>query len=70
MAIGPDHYTPIQRRTHVRDPVPFLIIDGNGKDKLKYTEKEAEKAPLVRQGWQAFAAWYKNPSDNPFVDRT
>ncbi len=69
MAIGPDHYTPIQRRTHVRDPVPFLIIDGNGKDKLKYTEKEAEKAPLVRRGWQAFAAWYKKPDTNPFVDR-
>ncbi|MFP4686584.1 MAG: cofactor-independent phosphoglycerate mutase [bacterium] len=67
LAIGPDHYTPIQRRTHVRDPVPFLIVDEKGTDSLKYTEKQAEQAPLVRNGWEALATWYKNPEANPFV---
>lgn len=42
-----DHFTPISRRTHVSDPVPFLIVDGLGsKDQpgagsLKFCERDA-----------------------------
>jgi 2,3-bisphosphoglycerate-independent phosphoglycerate mutase len=48
--VAPDHYTPIARRTHVGDPVPFLIHDsrapaGNGAARL--TEAEAAKTGLL-----------------------
>jgi 2,3-bisphosphoglycerate-independent phosphoglycerate mutase len=45
MLILPDHPTPISLKTHVSDPVPYVIYDSrkeNGSG-LTYTEKNAEK---------------------------
>ena len=41
----PDHPTPIAKKTHTRDPVPFAVLGLAGKDAVSvYTEKEiAEK---------------------------
>ncbi|MFB6355754.1 MAG: cofactor-independent phosphoglycerate mutase [bacterium] len=66
IALGPDHYTPIQKRTHIDDPVPFLIVDGDANDDHRFRESDAEQAPFVEEGWQALAQWYKNDLDNPF----
>ncbi len=57
LALGPDHYTPIQERTHVKEPVPFLIVDGE-VNSLEFTEKAAKNAPFVSRGWEKLAAWY------------
>ncbi len=45
----PDHYTPLTKRTHVSDPVPFMIYRQNKNNKneyQKFTEKNAEKTGL------------------------
>ncbi len=48
-----DHLTPIEKRTHVSDPVPFLLVDDLKKDAIpvntaaRFTEAFAEKT-----GWQ------------------
>ena len=49
MLIMPDHPTPIKLKTHVSDPVPYVLYDSreNGtKSGLSYNEKNAEKAEL------------------------
>ena len=46
--ITPDHPTPISKRTHTREPVPFLIY-GAGIEKgnfSSYSELEAQNSPL------------------------
>jgi 2,3-bisphosphoglycerate-independent phosphoglycerate mutase len=54
IAILPDHYTPIELKTHSRDPVPFVISNqehaGDGLE--SYSEKEIkEKGSLgIRNG--------------------
>ncbi len=54
MLICPDHPTPIALKTHVSDPVPYLIYRsdeerGNGAE--RYDEKQAEKTGLyIGQG--------------------
>jgi len=49
MMILPDHYTPIRKKTHSSEPVPFLIYDStrlvNGKNK-KFDEFRAMKTGL------------------------
>ncbi|XVG96365.1 2,3-bisphosphoglycerate-independent phosphoglycerate mutase [Eubacteriales bacterium KG127] len=54
--VMPDHYTPIELRTHTADSVPFLIYDSaneNGYDEERfYTEDSAEKGPLISEGWK------------------
>ena len=66
LALGPDHYTPIQRRTHVKSPVPFLIVDENpGGERSKFTETEADGAPLVEEGWKKLGSWYRK-DNHPF----
>ncbi|GAX62787.1 phosphoglycerate mutase, AP superfamily [Candidatus Scalindua japonica] len=51
----PDHYTPISKRTHTSEPVPFAIygsISGN-KSKLTFSESNAEQTGLrVKKGYQ------------------
>lgn len=45
MMILPDHPTPVKLKTHVSDPIPYIIYDSK-KEKdtgLAYTEKNAEK---------------------------
>ncbi|MGM0381029.1 MAG: cofactor-independent phosphoglycerate mutase [bacterium] len=66
LALGPDHYTPLQKRTHVKNPVPFLILDDKpADDHDEFSESTAENAKLIRQGWAALADWYKQ-SNHPF----
>ena len=48
LLISPDHYTPIKKRTHTANPVPFLLC-GKGiasKNQL-FNEKNAGESPLV-----------------------
>lgn len=45
MLILPDHPTPIKIKTHVSEPVPYVIFDSTKQDcgsKLTYTEKNAQ----------------------------
>ena len=43
LAVLPDHPTPINVRTHTRDPVPFVIL-GKGRDTTEhFSEWEARK---------------------------
>ena len=45
MLVLPDHPTPVALKTHVSDPIPYLIYDSEKpkQTKLAYTEKNAEK---------------------------
>ncbi|MDD6483221.1 MAG: cofactor-independent phosphoglycerate mutase [Clostridiales bacterium] len=57
MLIMPDHPTPISLKTHVSDPVPYVIYDSTNEcDKnagLRYTEKDAEKTGIyVEKGYK------------------
>ncbi len=51
----PDHYTPISKRTHTSEPVPFAIY-GTGcenKSNLAFSEANAEQTGLrVKKGYQ------------------
>ena len=54
MLILPDHPTPIQVRTHVAEPVPYLLYDSSAPQEhsWKYNEKEAEEGGIrVAHGW-------------------
>jgi 2,3-bisphosphoglycerate-independent phosphoglycerate mutase len=45
--VTPDHPTPVAKRTHTRDPVPFVLYDSRcdfASSALAYSEKEAAKA--------------------------
>ena len=54
MLILPDHPTPLQVRTHVAEPVPYLLYDSRKPENhtWHYNEKEAMEsgAPLIN-GW-------------------
>ncbi len=53
--ILPDHYTPISKRTHTSDPVPFTIYgtDCENKSNLAFSESNAEQTGLrVKKGYQ------------------
>ena len=49
--VCPDHPTPVELKTHTRDPIPFLIARskdaGNGSAPRRYTEREAEATGLM-----------------------
>ena len=54
MLILPDHPTPIQVRTHVADPVPYLLYDSTAPEKhdWHYNVKEAQSSGIrVSHGW-------------------
>ena len=55
MLICPDHPTPIALKTHVSDPVPFLIYrsdEEKGNGAVRYDEEEAKKTGLyIPQGF-------------------
>lgn len=54
MLILPDHPTPIKVRTHVAEPVPYLLYDSTNLQKhtWNYNEKEAaESGNSVEHGW-------------------
>lgn len=48
MLVAPDHATPLERRTHTADPVPYLLV-GHGIDGLggRYTEAGVAGAPMI-----------------------
>lgn len=48
MLILPDHPTPISLKTHVSDPVPYVIYDSSKEEGsgLTYSEKNAEKTGI------------------------
>jgi 2,3-bisphosphoglycerate-independent phosphoglycerate mutase len=51
--ILPDHYTPISKRTHTSEPVPFTIYDTDSKQKsgLSFSEPNAKQTGLrVKKG--------------------
>lgn len=54
MLILPDHPTPIKVRTHVAEPVPYLLYDSSapGEHNWSYNEKEAaESGNTIEHGW-------------------
>lgn len=46
--VAPDHYTPVVKKTHVADPVPFIYAasDINQPSGLPYTEKSAQSTGI------------------------
>ena len=52
MAVLPDHFTPLVTRTHLGEPVPFIVYNSARPAKcgLKYTEKEGEKGVFLSNG--------------------
>jgi len=51
--ILPDHYTPISKRTHTSEPVPFTVYgtDSSKKSKLSFTEPNAKQTGLrIKKG--------------------
>ena len=58
MMIHPDHPTPIKVRTHVAEPVPYLLYDSTCPQQhtWKYNEKEAAASGnKVEHGWDLMA---------------
>lgn len=55
MLIMPDHPTPISLKTHVSDPVPYIIYDSRNTDGgsgLSYTEKNGESTGIyIEKGY-------------------
>lgn len=50
LLLMPDHPTPITLKTHVPDPVPFVLFSSGGKKQdnlLKYNESDAKKTGVV-----------------------
>ena len=65
--ILPDHPTPIAKRTHTMDPVPFMIYDSakkhNGTE--KFDEKHAAKTGLyLPEGQVLMSLLVNGSSDN------
>ncbi|MBQ4057814.1 MAG: cofactor-independent phosphoglycerate mutase [Lachnospiraceae bacterium] len=55
MLVLPDHPTPICIRTHVGEPVPFLLYDSTDKktSELLYNEKDAKKSGIyIENGYK------------------
>ena len=55
MLIMPDHPTPISLKTHVSDPVPYVIYDSrktDGGSGLDYTEKNGQSTGVfIEKGY-------------------
>lgn len=50
----PDHPTPVAKRTHTADPVPFVIYDSTNtrNNSLRFTEKDAGRSGLfIEEGY-------------------
>lgn len=58
MMVLPDHPTPIAIKTHISDPVPYLIYDSTKKVQsgVSYTEKQAETTGVyIEKGYTLMA---------------
>lgn len=63
MMVLPDHPTPISLKTHVSDPVPYLIYDSTKKveNNMTYCEKSAEKSgKYIEKGYELMAHFLKD----------
>lgn len=63
MMVLPDHPTPISLKTHVSDPVPYLIFDStkNIENDLDYCEKSAEKTGIyIEKGYELMTRFLKD----------
>ncbi len=63
MMVLPDHPTPISLKTHVSDPVPYLIFDSTKKveNNVTYCEKLAEKSgKYIEKGYELMAHFLKD----------
>jgi 2,3-bisphosphoglycerate-independent phosphoglycerate mutase len=55
MLVLPDHYTPISKKTHTSEPVPFTIYSSDSvkESKLSFSESNAKKTGLkVKKGFK------------------
>jgi 2,3-bisphosphoglycerate-independent phosphoglycerate mutase len=53
MLILPDHPTPIKLKTHVSDPVPYVIYPADAKSGLSYNEKNAKETGVyIEKGYE------------------
>ena len=62
MYVAPDHYTPVVKKTHVGDPVPFIFAgsDVQRKSGLGYTEKNAAAAGVhIENGYELMSRLIK-----------
>lgn len=52
MAVLPDHFTPLCTRTHLGEPVPYIVYNSErpAKSGLRYTEREGEKGLYLSNG--------------------
>ena len=52
LAVLPDHLTPIARKTHTPEPVPYMIYKSAKPvvSELKYNEKDAQKGEYLPNG--------------------
>lgn len=53
--VTPDHPTPVQKRTHTSDPVPFILFDSRqtlGSKAVAYSEAEAKRSGELIPGYQ------------------
>lgn len=52
LAVLPDHFTPLATRTHLGEPVPFIVYNSArpARSGLKYTERDAEKGIYLSNG--------------------
>ena len=63
MMILPDHPTPISLKTHVSDPVPYIIYDSMHKKDtgLSYSEKNAGKTGIyIESGMELMRRFLEN----------
>ncbi len=63
MMVLPDHPTPISLKTHVSDPVPYLIFDSTKKveNNTVYCEKSAEKSgKYIEKGYELMAHFLRD----------
>jgi len=60
----PDHPTPIAKRTHTSDPVPFVIYDSTDtkNNTWRFTEKDARNSGLfIEEGYSLLSRLVKKP---------
>ncbi len=60
MLVLPDHYTPVELKTHTSEPVPFVLFKSRtgkvGAKERKFTEKEANSSGVVMEDADALSA--------------
>ena len=61
MLILPDHPTPIKLKTHVSDPVPYVIYPAEKASGLEYNEKNAKETGIyIEKGYELMSRFLEN----------